>query len=89
MCSVEYTIYVREAANDGPPKSDLPTSDQQTEAASLAEQLSAMVQIPAATPRSHALDAACAHGRDPGPDYDPDRFAPPNWADARTSGWPR
>jgi hypothetical protein len=47
-----------------------------------------MVQFPAASLLAHPADAACAHGQDPGTDADPDRFALPDWTEARTSGWP-
>jgi hypothetical protein len=88
LCAVEYTIYVRERGNDGPPESELPTSNQQAEATATAERLSAIVQFPAGTLRARAAGAAFAHGQDPGTDDDPDRYAPPSWPEVRALGWP-
>ena len=86
LCAVEYTIYVRERGNDGPPESELPTSNQQAEATATAERLSAIVQFPAGTLRARAAGAAFAHGQDPGTDDDPDRYAPPSWPEGPRIG---
>lgn len=88
LCSLEYRIRTRESANDGQPADDLPATDQRSAADTVAERLSALVQIPAATLRSRAAEAAYAYGQDPGTDADPDRFAPPDWTGARSLSWP-
>ena len=85
LCAAEYKIHIIELGNDGPPEYDRSTAAEQAEAATLADQLTQLVQIPAAGLRTRALEAAYAHGQDPGTDADPDRFAPPNWAEARSS----
>ena len=79
LCETEYRISVRESGNDGHPANDLDTSDLATRAEDLATGLSMVLGISPVDLRLHASDAAYAHGRDPGTDADPDRFALPDW----------
>jgi hypothetical protein len=83
LCWTEYDISLREYGNDGHPANDLDTSRLATLAEDLATGLSVELGISPAELRRIASDAADAHGRDPGADTDPDRFAPPDWARAR------
>jgi hypothetical protein len=62
LCSVAYTIHVRESGNDGRPADDLPTADHQTEAAAITEWPSEMVQIPAVTLLARAGGRLLFHG---------------------------
>jgi hypothetical protein len=83
LCAAEYKIQVRQGGNDGHPSDDLDTLTSEARASALADQLSRDVGISARALRRRAQSAAYDHGQDPGTDYDPDRFAPPDWEAAR------
>lgn len=93
LCAAEYKSYIIGYGNDGDPRNDISPARHDERAADLAERLSQQVSIPPVELRGRASDAAYAHGQDPGTDHDPDRFAPPDWAEwgaqAQDDGWAR